>query len=100
MKMDVQGAEAMAFAGMRKTLESNPHVRMMMEFWPWGIKRAKGDPAKLLADIRQAGFEIFELTDNACVRLDSSQDAALAAMPLFRQHANLLLQRDRTTPVL
>ena len=98
IKMDVQGAEAMALDGMVRTLSDHPGIRLMMEFWPWGIRQAGRDPGRVLAELRRLGFEVFEVGDTGCAFRDPGRDAELAGRTLERQHANLLLQRDRTPP--
>lgn len=34
----------MALQGMRRTLTDNADIRVMIEYWPWGIAQAGGDP--------------------------------------------------------
>jgi FkbM family methyltransferase len=56
VKMDIQGAEAAALRGMERVLAQSPNVRILLEFWPRGIRRAGGDPEALLAHLRSLGF--------------------------------------------
>jgi len=93
VKMDIQGAEPRAFAGMRRTLEANRDVRVVMEFWPWGIVQGGGDARGLLADIRAMGFRIYELDDRVRRAVEVTDDEALAGRNLERQHTNILVQR-------
>jgi len=58
IKMDVQGAEGLAIEGMRKIIEKNNDLKIMMEFWPSGLENMKTDPAKLLAKLKQYGFRL------------------------------------------
>lgn len=96
IKMDIQGAEAIAFAGLEPVLAANPRVKALIEFWPWGIKQTGRDPLELLKSIRKLGFEIQQIDGDrkAVTRVDN--DAALAAEDLERQHTNLLLTRPGT----
>src|SRR2546422_9875468 len=65
VKMDIQGAEALALQGMRRTLTENAEIRLMIEYWPWGIAQAGGEPRSVLRAIRAMGFRIFEIDDHA-----------------------------------
>jgi FkbM family methyltransferase len=47
IKMDIQGAEGQALAGMRQVLARSPEVRIVCGFWPHGLHRA-GDSAATL----------------------------------------------------
>jgi len=40
IKMDIQGFEMQAIQGMQKTLETNRNIKIISEFWPYGIKKA------------------------------------------------------------
>jgi FkbM family methyltransferase len=54
IKMDIQGAEFFAVQGMRRTLAKNRSVKLLTEFWPFGLKRAgvqAGDYLRLLEEI-------------------------------------------------
>jgi len=56
IKMDIQGGEAGAFAGMCALLERSAHVRMLTEYWPEGIEGAGGNPEGFLQGLVDAGF--------------------------------------------
>ena len=98
VKMDIQGAEALALQGMRRTLTENAEIRLMIEYWPWGIAQAGGDPRSVLRSIRAMGFQIFEIDDHAAHRRSESDDDHMARRGLERQHMNLLLQRSHDIP--
>lgn len=61
LKMDIQGAEPLAFRGLAKTLATTPPRRMLVEFWPHGIVGMGEDPASLVQQIRAAGYDVREL---------------------------------------
>jgi FkbM family methyltransferase len=98
MKVDIQGAEALALQGMRRTLIDNADIRAIIEYWPWGITQAGGDPRSVLRSIRAMGFQVFEIDDHAAHRRPESDDDRMARRGLERQHLNLLLQRSHDIP--
>jgi FkbM family methyltransferase len=58
IKIDVQGWEREVFAGMRRTLANSPNLRIYLEFWPAGLRRAGSDPLELLAFLTGSGFQL------------------------------------------
>jgi hypothetical protein len=94
IKMDVQGAEALAVEGMSRMLASQPNLRIMMEFWPWAIQRSGRDPAQFLEGFRRAGFQVSEVTDRQCEPRAPSDDKKLLALTRERQHTDLFLQKS------
>lgn len=56
IKMDIQGAEPAATAGMERLLERCPRACLFTEFWPDGIRRAGGDPDAYRARLLALGF--------------------------------------------
>ena len=49
VKMDTQGSEAAVFNGMGQLLYDNPRVRMILEFWPYGLEDCGSSSAELIA---------------------------------------------------
>jgi FkbM family methyltransferase len=62
IKTDAQGAEGLIFEGAEKTLRSND-LRIMMEFWPFGLENMGTDPMSLIERIRDFGFRIQTVED-------------------------------------
>ncbi|HET9870069.1 MAG TPA: FkbM family methyltransferase, partial [bacterium] len=56
IKMDIQGAEARALAGMRDLVAGLPRVLLVSEFGPEGLRRSGADPAGYLRDLASLGF--------------------------------------------
>jgi FkbM family methyltransferase len=40
IKMDIQGYELHALRGAKRVLADNPNARLLLEFWPYGLKQA------------------------------------------------------------
>lgn len=76
LKMDIQGAEPLALAGMEDIFRDRPPRRMLIEFWPHGIIGMGNDPRAMIDLIRDAGFRITTMADG----LELDIDAALRDM--------------------
>ena len=64
VKMDIEGAEPFALAGMPQLL-STSNLILFMEFSPRAIVRAGYEPARLLHDLVEKGFLIQEIQEEA-----------------------------------
>jgi FkbM family methyltransferase len=63
IKMDIQGAEGLALAGMRKLIQGSPDLVILMEFWPEGIQKTGCLPERILIDFINDGFKVFDLDE-------------------------------------
>lgn len=61
IKIDVQGAESLVFAGASKLLKQK-NIKILMEYWPAGIKNVGQSPEKFLEMFAKAGFK-FKVLD-------------------------------------
>lgn len=101
IKMDVEGADALALAGMRETLMRNQNIKVFAEFFPLLMKKMGSDPyvyaQSLLHDFGFAIFAIghdYDLRDSKeeLIRITSAKDL----FDLLRgdgSHINLYLTR-------
>jgi FkbM family methyltransferase len=71
LKMDIQGWEAEALAGAKKTLTRNHDLVIMFEFWPFGLLRAGAMPADVLAFLRELGFRLWRIKTGRLIELDA-----------------------------
>jgi FkbM family methyltransferase len=55
IKMDIQGYELHALRGANRVLADNPGIKLLFEFWPYGLKQAGGSSAELIAVLKQKG---------------------------------------------
>ncbi len=44
--MDIQGFEHKALLGMRNILKTNHNIKVLMEFWPYGLTKAGTGPRR------------------------------------------------------
>jgi len=58
IKMDIQGSEYFAVQGMRKVLASNPNIKLLSEFWPFGLKRSGIEPIDYLKLLQDVGLKL------------------------------------------
>ncbi len=57
IKMDTQGAEGLIVEGAQKLLLKN-NIKILMEFWPKGLRNMGTDPLELLKKLQDYGFRI------------------------------------------
>lgn len=62
VKIDVQGAEGRCLEGMEMTIRSNPSLKIIMEFWPYGLERQGTSVPHMLELIESLDLEIREVT--------------------------------------
>ncbi len=106
IKMDIQGAEALALKGMSRTLAENPGLVIFAEFWPWGIQQTGLSAAEFLRDLRKAGFSFQAIEEDRRRIVDIDDIEQLIARHdnlqytganFRRSHANLICTR-KTLP--
>src|ERR1700754_70720 len=87
MKIDVEGAEPLAFAGAPNTIATNPQLNIVMEWSPGQIRSAGFDVPAFLADLEGMGLRPFRIRKRAPVALSFDE---VLNMPY---EAGLLLRR-------
>jgi FkbM family methyltransferase len=61
IKMDIQGYELHALDGAARILQDNPGVKLLLEFWPYGLKNAGRSAEELLRFLTEKQFELLTL---------------------------------------
>lgn len=61
IKIDVQGAEALALAGAKQTL--GRVKAMIVEFWPYGLRNVGSDPLNFLQGLTEQGFSLYVISE-------------------------------------
>jgi hypothetical protein len=60
--MDIQGYEVNALRGADRVLADNPDIRLLFEFWPYGLKQAGASWVELIEALEQKGMRIWQLS--------------------------------------
>jgi FkbM family methyltransferase len=61
VKMDTQGSEAAVLTGMKQLLAANPRVRIILEFWPYGLEDCGSTAAELTTTMGQRASLLWML---------------------------------------
>jgi FkbM family methyltransferase len=73
IKIDVQGAEMLVFAGAPDVL-SKPRLKLFLEFWPYGLRQLGTQPPDLLHFLLAQGFALRAIDRRTDAVLKSGQD--------------------------
>ena len=65
IKMDIQGFEYQALLGMKNILQNNPDIKILMEFWPYGLAKAQSSTEELLDFLHKLGFRTELIEGNS-----------------------------------
>lgn len=76
VKMDIEGAEGLAFAGMRELVARTRPRLLVTEFQPRSLARCGTEPAAYLAALRSAGYALYEIPRDA-TRMELVEDRDL-----------------------
>lgn len=63
IKMDVQGAEGSALAGMQELLDKSKGVKLIMEFSPTGLRQFGSEPIGVVEKLIKLHFKLYHLND-------------------------------------
>ncbi len=63
IKMDIQGAEALALEGMKGLIRGNKGLKLVTEFSPASLKLAGSRPESYLKSLKSLGFGLFEISE-------------------------------------
>jgi hypothetical protein len=67
IKMDIQGYELHALRGARRVLADNPNAKLLLEFWPYGLKHAGTDWIELIDILLTKNMSISQITNYGLV---------------------------------
>lgn len=59
IKMDIQGFEWQALQGMKDCLQNNPDLKMISEFWPYGLRKSGSSLLDYFNALQSFGFKCY-----------------------------------------
>ena len=85
IKMDIQGYELHALRGANRVLADNPDLKLLVEFWPYGLKQAGSKWVELLNTLQSKNMQVSEITNHGLVpfRAGSAREAREWYVNLF-----------------
>ena len=70
IKMDIQGYELHALRGARRVLADNPGIKLLFEFWPYGLKQAGANWVELIGALKENGKLIQQVSSKGLTGFD------------------------------
>ncbi len=61
IKMDIQGAEGQAIQGMSNLLKKQQGIKIITEFWPFGLEMSGMEPEEYLKLLLKYRFKLYEI---------------------------------------
>jgi len=76
IKMDIQGAEFFALSGMSQTLDQNPDIKLLSEFWPFALKESGCSVEAFQEFLLRKKFIFYMIQNDKLVRIDDLTEYA------------------------
>ena len=85
IKMDIQGYELHALRGANRVLADNPSAKLLLEFWPYGLKQAGTNWIELIDTLERKNMAVCQITKHGLVpfRSESASESPDWYMNLF-----------------
>jgi FkbM family methyltransferase len=85
IKMDIQGSELHALRGASRVIADNPSIKLLFEFWPYGLKQAGVKWADLIGALAQKGMIVWQVSSQGLTPFqpDSTSESADWYVNLF-----------------
>lgn len=64
IKLDIQGYEQHALQGAERVLRDNPEIKLLFEFWPYGLAQAGIGWRDLVSYLQNRGFHLSEISSS------------------------------------
>lgn len=69
IKIDIQGFEMQAIQGMQRILDTNKNIKLVSEFWPYGLKKAGSSVTEYYQFLSDKNFACYLLKKNKLTEL-------------------------------
>ncbi|MES2763534.1 MAG: FkbM family methyltransferase [Bacteroidota bacterium] len=93
IKMDIQGFEMSAVKGMTKTLQC-PGLKMLSEFWPYGMRKAGTSVLDYFHFLKQYNFHIYLIDHGQLIELSEEKVKTFLDLP-ETTYMNIFASKDR-----
>jgi FkbM family methyltransferase len=93
IKMDIQGAEALALKGMSDILSVNKDIKILMEFWPWGLIGCGSDLIEMIQNLKDQGFHFYDILKEGKLK-EIYKDELKGYSGRYISHKNIWLERE------
>lgn len=95
IKIDIQGAEGLALEGMMTILERNQNIKILAEFWPFGLEKAGTTPSSFLEFLNDLGFIFHDVSLGVeAITPVTAHYLLTTYTPEKRNHTNLLCMKE------
>jgi FkbM family methyltransferase len=95
IKIDTQGSEAAALRGMQHIFKKNPRIRLILEFWPYGLAQCGTSTEELLAALSWRDNFFWLISPDGAIKPLESEDVLNLSMtslaPSTQAHADLIV---------
>jgi FkbM family methyltransferase len=71
IKMDIQGYELHALRGANRVLKDNSSAKLLLELWPYGLKKAGANWLELIEALQGKNMAIYRVTKRGLVPFQS-----------------------------
>ncbi len=71
IKIDIQGYELHALQGAKRILKENPEIKLLLEFWPYGLKQAGAKWGALIEMLQGLGMDIMLIGADGLIPFDA-----------------------------
>ena len=93
IKMDIQGFEMTAVKGMTETLK-NPDLKLLSEFWPYGMRKAGTSVLDYFLFLKQYQFYIYLIENNTLIELTEEKVKTFLDLP-ESSYMNIFASKNR-----
>jgi FkbM family methyltransferase len=95
VKIDTQGSEVSALRGMRDIFKKNPRIRLILEFWPYGLAQCGASTEELLAALGWRNNFFWLISPDGAIKPLESEDvlnlSRTSLAPSTQAHADLIV---------
>lgn len=92
IKIDIQGFEMTAMKGMNQILKNN-NLKILSEFWPYGLKKAGSSIIEYYSLLVSNGFKVYLINQNKLSLLNAETVASFMDLP-SETYMNIFASKD------